>query len=372
MESKHIVFMTHWYPNPSDVQNGVFIQKTAQAIAEHFEVTVVFLQSINQLGKPIVTEKMEGNLNVIEIQFPKLDFFALQKQKKKTIHFQLNQLHKKREISVIHYQNLSFDARISQKWAKNHEVPWISSIHWSGFADQRFGKFSFAKKWALKKVAKSAEAIVPVSHFLKDKMINYGINAQYHVVGNIVDIVATETKRRDSFTFLVLADLDDDIKRISEVIAAFKIHSLVHPNHELLIVGDGPDKENLLGVANSHPKIQFLGRKSQREAVKIMSECHVTIINSRVETFSIVALESLALGCFTISTPCGGPQEICKNTPIKIMADFKVESLVQEMTNAFVDYSFSGLPSPIDISAFTSKNIGNEWKKLYSNLLKVH
>ncbi len=372
MQKKHIVFITHWYPNPSDVQNGVFIQKTAQAVAQQYTVTVLFLQSINQLGQPLVSHESHEGINTIQIQFPKLDFFALQKQKKKTIHYQLNQLHKKDKINVIHYQNLSFDARISQKWAKTHQVPWIASVHWSGFADQRFGKFSFAKKWALKKLAKNADAIVPVSHFLKNKMIDYGIHAKYQVIGNVVDIISSESKRRIPFTFLVLADLDDEIKRISGVIDAFKNHHLIYPEHELLIIGDGPDRDKLMEMADQHPKITFLGRKPQKEAVKIMSTCHATIINSRVETFSIVALESLALGCYTISTPCGGPQEIGQNTPIRILPDFSEESLIQEMTNAFVDYSFSGMPSPIDISLYTSEKISKDWKNLYNDLLKVH
>lgn len=369
MNKKHIVFITHWYPNPSDVQNGVFIQKTAEAVAQLHTVTVMFLESVNQLGKPLVTHETQGKINTIQIQFPKLDFFALQKQKKKTLNFQLNQLHKKNKISVIHYQNLSFDARISQKWAKTYNVPWIASVHWSGFADQRFGKYSFAKKWAIKKLAKNADAIVPVSHFLKNKMKEYGITAKYQVMANVVDIIPPNAERRNTFTFLVLADLDDDIKRVSGVINAFKNHHVIYPNHELLIVGDGPDRDQLVELADQHPKISFLGRKTQKEAIEIMSTCHVTIINSRVETFSIVALESLALGCYTISTPCGGPQEMGQNTPLISLPDFTEESLNQEMANAFVDYSFKGLPKPIDIRVYTSEKISEEWSNLYEGLL---
>ncbi len=51
-----------------------------------------------------------------------------------------------------------------------------------------------------------------------------------------------------------------------------------------------------------------MGRLPNVEVLRIMAQAGFVVINSNVETFSVVTGEALALGKPVIATRCGGPE----------------------------------------------------------------
>ena len=118
--------------------------------------------------------------------------------------------------------------------------------------------------------------------------------------------------------------LRDEIKNISSVIHSFQ--ELKINNCILNIIGDGPDKKFLESMTRNN-NIQFLGRMKNEDVLNQITQHHALIINSRIETFSIVALEALAAGKPLIYTQCGGPTELIpSNCGFSIPIDNKKES----------------------------------------------
>jgi len=103
---------------------------------------------------------------------------------------------------------------------------------------------------------------------------------------------------------------------------------------DLILAGDGPEKENLVKqakelslpilVRNSHIRIRdkqnlltnnlltFWGRASREEMKRLMAECKVFVIPSRLEPFGIVALEAFTSGKRVVASRIGGLAEIVK------------------------------------------------------------
>ena len=76
------------------------------------------------------------------------------------------------------------------------------------------------------------------------------------------------------------------------------------------VVGDGHDMDQLRTLATSlglNGSVRWLGRMSNADVLSNMSAAGAVIINSNVETFSVVTGEALALGKPVIATRCGGP-----------------------------------------------------------------
>jgi glycosyltransferase involved in cell wall biosynthesis len=79
------------------------------------------------------------------------------------------------------------------------------------------------------------------------------------------------------------------------------------------VIGDGPDSARLqalaaeLGLADA---VRWHGRVANTTVLARMADAQAVIVNSRVETFSVVTGEALALGRPVIATRCGGPEQM--------------------------------------------------------------
>ncbi len=74
-----------------------------------------------------------------------------------------------------------------------------------------------------------------------------------------------------------------------------------------LVVGDGPSRSAL---ERRFPDAMFVGVKKGEELVRVLSSARVTVFPSRMDTFGLVILESLACGVPVAAHPVMGPQDI--------------------------------------------------------------
>ena len=87
-------------------------------------------------------------------------------------------------------------------------------------------------------------------------------------------------------------------------------------NIEGIIIGDGPERENLnslaknLGVSN---RIHFVGQVSEREKFQYLASSDVYVLSSMHEGFGIVLQEAMQVGLPIVSTNFGGQVDIVKD-----------------------------------------------------------
>lgn len=95
--------------------------------------------------------------------------------------------------------------------------------------------------------------------------------------------------------------IDDAILAIEQVISS-------HPNVKMVIVGDGPEKENLQNLVRTkglQDVISFTGRLDAEGVRTFYQSSHIFFQSSLTESFSLVALEAMSCGLPIISTPVG-------------------------------------------------------------------
>ena len=187
-------------------------------------------------------------------------------------------------------------------------------------------------RWASKRSA----AVITVSQALKDRLCGLGISAdRVHALPNGVDLQRFHPDRARNLRsdYQLSGPLMVSVGHLIEGKGHhFAIEALTRlPTASLLIVGEGPERNNLerlaeeLGVA---ARVRFLGLVSHDELAGIYGGCDVTVLASSNEGMPNVVLESLACGTRVVATDVGGVREVITAPSAgRMMTDRSAEAL---------------------------------------------
>jgi glycosyltransferase involved in cell wall biosynthesis len=314
-----VLHVAKWYPNRNDVQNGVFVQKQIMATTPYAEVKVLAWLPGNE--KTHTHESHENGLAVTRTFFkPRTAISVKRHAFLQYIHSHYNN---KNLPELLHLHVFSPDLLVMVLWAKKKGIPVVITEHWSGYMRGIFDALPKWRKWSYKRIAK-VNRVLPVSGYLQVHMQRSGLAGVYTIVPNVVDVDFPSTQKVPGFAFVMVADVVDEIKNISGVIAAFEAVYKTTQNISLHLIGGGPDEEDIAQkVENSTAKsaIHLYGRLPNAEVKALLPQFHCLVLNSRVETFGVVVLEAHAAGLPAIVTRCGGPEEWLEDADIAIAVD---------------------------------------------------
>jgi len=200
----------------------------------------------------------------------------------------------------------------------------------------------------LKKVWQYATKAIFISEFLQKKAnelkcpMDKSINIPLGVPLNCKDSLAESTDT-ECFSILSVGRLVP-VKNHSFLIKAFSIFCLTHPNSQLYIIGDGPEKERLNALIKKHKlndKVTLLGNMPFEQVKKHIAQCDVCclvskkIVNKGVlqeEGLGLTLLEAASFKKPLIGTNSGGIPEIVINNKTGILVE--VDD-INELSNGF-------------------------------------
>ncbi len=153
-------------------------------------------------------------------------------------------------------------------------------------------------------------------------------------------------------------------KRIDLVVEAFK---KLGADYQLKIFGDGVDLERLKIIAAKAQNIEFLGRVSEDEKVKLFQGAQA-FINPQEEDFGITVVESMASGRPVIAYRLGGATEtIIENKTGIFFNEQTVPSLIAAI-NQFESTNFN----PQEIRAHAEKFSVANFTQQIGNFIAAH
>lgn len=379
-EMLHILHLPKWYPHNDDPQLGIFIKKQILAASEFHMQSVLYIKSVKKLPKPFIVEEVKSkNLLEITIYYQKPEsrtkqFIILKKL------YSLGFKKIKNTIGppdLLHVHNLITPAIWANKYSKKRMIPWILSEHWSGYAP-RSGVFRAKMKWEKKLwkwYSEKAAVTIAVSEFLLEALKKNGIGIKHLVIPNVVEGNFIQTKRDDNeIRILNVSDMVDEVKNISGLLLAFSMLVKEFPSTKLYLVGGGEDLENLKNFVQElgiHEHVFFYGRLTNDQVLQLYHEIDFTVINSRVETFSVVAAESLMAGKPVISTRSGGVQEfITKDQGILIPVnnEDKLLDALRTMLTNYANFDSQSL-SEYAKEKFSVQSVGIRLTEVYESIL---
>lgn len=180
------------------------------------------------------------------------------------------------------------------------------------------GKFT---KLISKTVMKNASVVIALSEDMKRKINDIYTGKNIIILPNGIELEAfKEVYARKQYhktgkTIIFVGTLRP-VKGLNYLIKAMSIIHKKSSDVNLLIVGDGPDREKLQTLVqdlNLQDCIFFAGRVSNDKIPEYMAQADIFALPSLSESFGIVNIEAMASGLPIVTTNVGGLPEIVKN-----------------------------------------------------------
>lgn len=312
----HVLFLPKWYPHSGDPQLGDPIRKQALALSRHTATSVLFVHAIAyDAVTGVIVRRDDGPLEVFSTYRGSSSACA---PIRKAVNFfrwwsAANRgwrtvLREAGTPDLLHVHVLVRPAL----FARRSGVPYVITEHSSEYITGAYARANRLKKALHRWLFGRARAVVVVSEHLGRALVDHGLCRTFRVVPNVVPGLDLSLPPAGSpLRFLVVADLVDAVKNISGVLRALEKARSSDPGIHLGIIGDGPDRamlEKMAATPGLAGAVTFHGRITQAEVMEHMARTGAVIVNSHVETFSVVTGEALALGRPVIATRCGGPE----------------------------------------------------------------
>lgn len=347
---KHILFISSWYPNRQDPTHGIFNRFFADAAALYNKVSVLHVCSDENLETDFeCVESVMNHITTFTIYYRKVTsafpFFSqlLKKQRVlKAFDLGYELLLKKEGKPDLIQLNVIMPMGIgAYHLSKKHKVPYVINENWSGYCEEDGNYKGFIQQFYTRKIVKEAKAIMPTSDYLKKAMLRHGLQGNYAVIPNVVNVHAFKPSEpvTGNITRLIhISSLNDREKNVSGIIRAFQKAVEKNPELELNIVGEGLDKEmymDLVRRLNLEHKIKFKGRLLSSELIKEINASAALIMFSNYETFCLVIIEAFACGKPVITSNAGAIKSYMK-PELGIMVEKQQED---QLTRAILDFS---------------------------------
>ncbi len=240
----------------------------------------------------------------------------------------------KHDLDILHvhyavpFAGAAYMTKHILKQQHNKVLPYIVTLHGTditlvgkdkSFAPVvRFGLFN-------------ADGITAVSRFLKNETVeNFGIPAErIRVIYNFIN--TTQHNReyckraqyldrwrrfiapRNEFIICHISNFRP-LKRIDVLLKSFRKVIDDGINAKLVLVGDGPERQNMELLArnlNLEDKALFLG--VQEDVRDILCISDLFVLTSESESFGLVLLEAMAMGCPVVASETGGIPEVVRD-----------------------------------------------------------
>jgi len=208
----------------------------------------------------------------------------------------------------------------------------------------------------LAKALENVDIIITPSRFMKDKLVEFGIERPIEVIYNFIPNIQEKTEENTfTFPYFLFVGVLERHKGVLELIDAFSaIRKDI--NAKLVIVGSGSLEGKIkktIKTKNLGNEVMLTGRISSRILFNLYENALATIVPSIwPENNPLVALESISMGTPIITSNKGGLPEITEKIDPKL-----IFSTFEELQSILVNF---------DKAKYDANKIKNIYKTNFS------
>ncbi len=379
-----ILTISSWFPNKIDDIAGSFVLELAKYQRDAgSEVSIIFadLDIRNAryfkhwtFKKTTAEEKGVPVSRLSGLSFPKMNLLTL----RLWTHFYLKlyeyHILQFGKPDIMHAHNY-FGGYVALQISKKYGIPYAFSEHLSGFI---FGTIPVWQHGFIREILDKASIIVVPSEGLRQKLQLFTQN-RIDIVPNLVNTDAfkppVSPPSDDVIRFIYLGNLVPlkNVDKIIEAFAALK-KTTSRPIH-LNIVGFGVEFNRLNQITDNlqiQNSITFFKQVQQPEAIEILQNSHILVLNSDVETFGIAVVEALAVGLPVIVSRCGGPETFVTEgvgRSVELRNTEELTRVMRWMLNNYKNFDAQKLHNYAEQN-FGKQNIIKLWASLYDRVLR--
>ncbi len=381
LKGPHVLFLPKWYPGRNDPQLGDFLRKQALAVATTTRMSVLYIAPVADHDTQELNER-DGAWELTCYYMASAHSFGpwrkavnVRRYCKTAMRGWKRLLQERGLPDLIHAYILVRPVMFAWWMKQRYGVPYIISEQSSEYLDGTYQrKNPLFKAWN-RLLFHRAESVTAVSAWLGDALVKHKLCASYDVVPNVVPGLDRPLPAPGPpGNFLVVADLVDRTKNVSGVIRALARAREQDARINLTVIGDGPDRamlEELARTENVADAVRFLGRLPNSAVLDHVSGVAAMVVNSNVETFSVVTGEALAQGKPVIATRCGGPVAFITPTNGLLIEPKDTDALCDAMVDLTAHaerYDPAAIRAELS-DRFSPARIAHQFTAIYSNAL---
>ena len=212
------------------------------------------------------------------------------------------------DVSVFPYFSC-FTVKLVSVLNKGHAVYTWHEV-WGDYWYEYMGKAGFFGKTIEKAVSKISEDNIAVSEWTKQRLKDLGVHEEkITVVPNGIDLKEiSKIKAEDSdkshgidekhYDVIFVGRLIKD-KNVDVLLRAISLLKIDHPDISCCIVGDGPEKVELMDLSNEigiFKNVKFVGFEDYSSLIGKVKASKVFVLPSSREGFGMVVIEAFACG----------------------------------------------------------------------------
>jgi glycosyltransferase involved in cell wall biosynthesis len=256
-----------------------------------------------------------------------------------------------------------------------HDFPWYGvkykCYHHSAIQSAAVGSVAAIHKWkgTWKKVV---DMYVTPSEFARNKLIHSSFNvsqAKIAVKRNFISDPGSTGERKNYFLFVGRFATE---KGINVLLEAWKGIT----DQQLVIAGDGPERENLFKEYGSLKNVQFVGHKGKEEVLGLMKNCRALIFPSIwYEGLPLTIVEAFATGTPVIASDLGAMSEMIHDQVNGLLFDTgnvnKLRGAIERFNKAIAhgDQSFYNNARNSYIEKYHPEKCYNEMMNIYNKAI---
>jgi glycosyltransferase involved in cell wall biosynthesis len=382
------LWLTSWYPNKLDAENGDFIQRHAKAAALFSKIDVIHLEpdkhnvmtshvetyteTNGNLSETIVLYKLNNNFLIGKLASFAKYISIFKKQVRQYI-----LLYGKPDIVHVH---VPVKAGIVALWLKRkYKIPYVVTEHWTIYnneAEDAYSKRTFLFKYYTKKILDNAGAFLPVSNQLGKAVQQMVSFIPYTPVPNVADTNffnnANIKESKNIFRFVHVSTLKYQ-KNPEGILRVYAKFCRQYPVTELVITGEPyePLAQYAKAVSIPDTNISFTGLISYKLVADILKQSHTMVMFSRFENLPCVIIEALCCGLPVISTAVGGIPEIINTSNGVLINNEDEDALYKAMEQLYSKYNFYDRKAIAKDAQekFSYTTVGKKIKEIYSKII---
>jgi L-malate glycosyltransferase len=189
------------------------------------------------------------------------------------------------------------------------QTPFVITWHeiWGNYWYEYIGWKGFAGKTIERLAARLSSDNIAVSKTTANNLIRLGISGTVKIIPNGVDLKNIKSISPANVTSdVIFAGRLIREKHVDLLIQAFNIFLVEHPDHCLMIIGEGPEQSSVATLITGLPvndHVHFLGfQECHDDILAYMKSSKICVLPSTREGFGITALEALACGLPVVTT----------------------------------------------------------------------
>ena len=227
---------------------------------------------------------------------------------------------------------------VASRIQKKYAIPFVVTLHYSGFIDNRIRASHLA---LCRAHLKTASAVICVSHAMSQRVAQL-LNLKTTTIHNFIDplLFVPGKEKASAFQLIFIGDLIPR-KQPLLLINAFKLVKSKIPSAQLIIVGDGSLRRKCRRLVRSYGltgQVIFKGRVPQKELAEILSLAHLLILPSLCESFGLVLAEAMSCGIPVISSNHSGAADIIIEGSGHIIDHPSASTLADSIVDVFTNY----------------------------------